>query len=425
MVLALAVLLRHMIPSQAQNDQPTNETHNLILGNQFVNQSPRHVEDAGSQKETDTGKIPKDVVNKATISTVIVRTPTGHGAGFFITTNGYLLTNYHVIEGATQAVVETKDGGKYPVQYICGYSPKLDIVRLKVKGQNFQCLQLAASSKINLDDSIFIIGHPYGHMWTMTKGYIAGKHREDDRPTIQVSADISPGTSGGPILLYDGTVCGVATCVENRSIRFTDGNYILDPSKVLKFGISVDAFLTATNIQGNERYTLTQVTEFNSKFRTLRLLAGILEITHERLMDLGKELTRMQFNNEAIYFDEVNFKSTARRLIAAVEYFNDRSDKTSEKTIDAAVLALGVSVKAALSSISFIVEADRTQTITISDRVANARKCFNSSIASMTAALSGTEKALKLYDLYIVNPIVQPSRISELRKRYESGQLKL
>lgn len=59
MVLALAVLLRHMIPSQAQNDQPTNETHNLILGNQFVNQSPRHVEDAGSQKETDTGKIQK------------------------------------------------------------------------------------------------------------------------------------------------------------------------------------------------------------------------------------------------------------------------------------------------------------------------------------------------------------------------------
>lgn len=404
-------------------------------------------EDWTGTKETDGRKIPHDIVTKASRATVLVRTPDGMGAGFFVTTNGYLLTNYHVIEGATKAIVETQDGARFAVQYVCAYSPKIDLAMLKVQGQSFQCLEFSEPTRINLDDSVFIIGHPHGHTWTLTKGYIAGKRREDDRPVIQFSADISPGNSGGPVLLYDGTVCGIATYMERRSIRFSDGNYILDPSSVLKFGIAVDAFQSATkNPDKLPRHTLAQVAEFNGKIRTLRLLAGILDITHERLIALRGGLTQLKFDtnyaydrtyrelggnyrvtdSQTIVYNADDFVDAAAGLRAAAVFLRDYiANKTGEEAIDAAVGNWRNCVNAADSSIRFIVAADGAQAGTASARVTGARRQFNGSIIAMASALSSTEKALTQYDKYIFDHIVTPSRVSELRQMYESGKLKL
>lgn len=412
----------------------------------FVRTSLSQEEWTGT-KESDGGKIPHEIVARASRATVLVRTPDGMGAGFLVTTNGYLLTNYHVIEGATKAIVETQDGGKFNVQYVCGYSPKLDLAMLKIQGQAFQCLEFADPTRINLDDSVFIIGHPHGHTWTLTKGYIAGKRREDDRPVIQFSADISPGNSGGPVLLYDGTVCGIATYMERRSIRFSDGNYILDPSSVLKFGIAVDAFQSATkNPDKLQRYTLAQVAEFNGKIRTLRLLAGILDITHERLIALRGGLTQLKFDtnyaydrtyrelggnyrvtdSQTIVYNADDFVDAAAGLRAASVFLRDYiANKTGEEAIDVAVSNWRNCVNAADSSIRFIIAADGAQAGTASARVTGARKQFNGSIIAMASALSSTEKALKQYDRYILDHIAPPSRIAELRQVYESGKLKL
>ena len=398
-------------------------------------------------KESDSGKIPQEVITRASRATVLVRTPGGIGAGFFVTTNGYLLTNYHVIEGASKAIVETRAGKKFRVQYVCGYSPKLDLAMLKVNGQAFDCLPFSDPTQVNLDDSVFIIGHPHGHTWTLTKGYIAGKRRENDRPVIQFSADISPGNSGGPVLLYDGTVCGIATYMEKRSIRFSDGNYILDPSAVLKFGIAVDAFQNATkHPEKLRRHTLAQVAEFNAKIQTLRLLAGILDITHDRLTALREGLTRLKFDtnyaydrtyrtldgnyrvtdSQTIVYNADDFVEAAAGLRAAGLFLRDYiADKTGEKAIDSAVDDWRTSVNAADSSIRFIVAADGSRAGTASARVRGAKKSFNSSIAAMDSALSSTEKALKQYDKYITDHIASPSRIAELRRMYKSGKLKL
>ena len=166
--------------------------------------------------------ISKEVISKATRATVVVNTKDGFGSGFLISTNGYLLTNYHVIEGASKAFVEFNNGDKLPVISCITYSPRLDLALLRIAPGDYECLELQSAENVTLGDPLFIIGHPHGHYWTLTKGYLAGKRTENNRPVIQFSADISPGNSGGPVMHLDGKVCGIATYIERQTLNFHD-----------------------------------------------------------------------------------------------------------------------------------------------------------------------------------------------------------
>ena len=221
----------------------------------------------------------KEIIAKATRATVIVRTKVGHGSGFIISTNGYLLTNYHVIEGAPQAVIEFNDGLKRPVLSALAYSPKTDLALLRIAPGNYECLDLEDPKSITLGDPLFIIGHPHGHWWTLTKGYLAGKRREDGRPVIQFSADISPGNSGGPVMNLAGRVCGIATYIERQKLEFGDGKYVLDPSSVLKFGVAVDAFYGVTNKTFSKQYSLAELAAFNQRIHSLNHDCPVLTTT--------------------------------------------------------------------------------------------------------------------------------------------------
>ncbi len=148
----------------------------------------------------------------------------GQGSGFFISSDGYLITNNHVVNGAERVVVFTNDGDKYEAEVI-GADPKSDIALIKVKGDDFPYLELGDSDSVQVGEWVLAIGSPFGQQNSVTAGIVSAKGRTDMRilgqngyeDFIQTDAAINPGNSGGPLIDLDGNVIGVNTAIISRS----------------------------------------------------------------------------------------------------------------------------------------------------------------------------------------------------------------
>ncbi len=137
----------------------------------------------------------------------------GIGSGFFISRDGLALTNYHVIDGASSAVITTADGVTHNVTGICGYDTVHDIAVLQVEGGGFPYLSLGDSAAIKTGDDVYAIGSPYGLLNTISNGVISNTGREvNGTDFIQYTAPISMGSGGGPVLNTKGQVVGL-TCL--------------------------------------------------------------------------------------------------------------------------------------------------------------------------------------------------------------------
>ena len=143
-------------------------------------------------------------------------TGTSTGSGFIISSDGYVLTNYHVIEGATAVSITTYDGKKFEAA-IVGSDSANDIALLKVNGSGLPVAALGSSNALNVGDQVVAIGNPLGELTsTMTVGYVSGKERTvtTDGATIdmiQTDAAINSGNSGGPLFNMRGEVVGITT----------------------------------------------------------------------------------------------------------------------------------------------------------------------------------------------------------------------
>jgi micrococcal nuclease len=187
-------------------------------------------------KKKNKQYILQNVIN----STVKVITPKTVGTGFLISRNGEILTNYHVVANQKNIRVELKNGTtKNAIYYkTTKDSKKMDIVMLKIKGSYSNYLKLAKyEPKIN--DNIFVVGHPYGYDWTLSKGYVTG-YQGTNPSNIQISANISPGNSGSAICNTKGEVVGIAKTIELNNIKFNIGYLVYDPTNVLYFGLSLN-----------------------------------------------------------------------------------------------------------------------------------------------------------------------------------------
>lgn len=148
----------------------------------------------------------------------------GLGSGFIISSDGYILTNEHVIEGAQQIQV-TIVGRSKPLQAkVVGSDRELDLAVLKVDaGSNLPTLKLGNSDQIAVGNWVIAIGNPYGLDHTVTVGVISAKGRpvtvEDRsyRNLLQTDASINPGNSGGPLLNLSGEVIGINTAVSAQA----------------------------------------------------------------------------------------------------------------------------------------------------------------------------------------------------------------
>ncbi len=138
------------------------------------------------------------------------------GSGFIIASDGYVVTNYHVIEGATQVTVTLHNGETLEAQVV-GYESTNDVALLKAEGEDLPFVTLGSSDKLIVGDMVAAIGNPLGELTsTLTVGYVSAKDRivNTDGSVInmlQTDAAINSGNSGGPLFNMNGEVVGITT----------------------------------------------------------------------------------------------------------------------------------------------------------------------------------------------------------------------
>jgi serine protease Do len=190
---------------------------------------------------------------------VQVKTPGGLGSGFFINENGYLITNFHVIEGETEISVEVyhQENGQltrdtYRQVRIVAINKFQDLALLHIEDKGapkFKAVTLGSSDAISVGDAVFAIGSPLGLERTVTQGILSTKTRElEGQLYLQTSAAINPGNSGGPLFNLNGEVVGVT----NMKITFGEGLGFAIPVELVKnFLDHRDAFAYSTDNPNN------------------------------------------------------------------------------------------------------------------------------------------------------------------------------
>ena len=144
------------------------------------------------------------------------RQGTSTGSGFIISDDGYVVTNHHVVEGATDVTVTLSTGDEYTAKVI-GSDSLNDVALLKVEATGLPAVKLGSSDKLAIGDMVCAIGNPLGSLTaTLTVGYVSGKDRQvtTDNSTInmiQTDAAINSGNSGGPLFNMYGEVVGITS----------------------------------------------------------------------------------------------------------------------------------------------------------------------------------------------------------------------
>ena len=138
------------------------------------------------------------------------------GSGFIISEDGYVVTNYHVVEGASKITVSSFDGNEYTATLV-GQDSTNDVAVLKVEAEGLPCVVMGSSTELAVGDQVVAIGNPLGELTaTLTVGYVSAKDRDVTTEgatinMIQTDAAINSGNSGGPLFNMKGEVVGITT----------------------------------------------------------------------------------------------------------------------------------------------------------------------------------------------------------------------
>lgn len=141
----------------------------------------------------------------------------GLGSGAFISKEGHIVTNFHVIDGVSEVQVTTNDGKKYPARII-GANQQRDVALLKVDGgkAEFPALSFANSDEAKVGQLVFAVGNPFGLSGTVTQGIISARDRhlsDGALDYLQTDTVINPGNSGGPLVNIKGEIVGINVAI--------------------------------------------------------------------------------------------------------------------------------------------------------------------------------------------------------------------
>jgi len=201
----------------------------------------------------------RDLVKQIGEAVVQVRTPSGLGSGFIINEDGFLITNFHVIEGETEISVEVylQRSGQlerktYKKVRIVAINKFADLALLKIEDadtQKFKHVVIGSSDALAVGESVFAIGSPMGLERTVTEGILSTKTREMQGILyLQTTAQINPGNSGGPLFNLAGEVVGVT----NMKIMFGEGLGFAIPAEAVRFFLDHrDAFAYSNDNPSN------------------------------------------------------------------------------------------------------------------------------------------------------------------------------
>ena len=232
----------------------------------------------GSQSARPQKGIPaiaKDA-NGAVVS-IVMSDKDGHsvvqGTGFLVSTDGRVVTNYHVIEHGTSAVIKLPDGAFFVVDGVLAIDKARDIAVIKAHGNNFRTVSLGDSDRLEVGEEVVAIGNPLSLESTVSNGILSGVRsvEKEGGKFLQITAPVSPGSSGGPLFNMAGEVVGITTLhVEggenlNFAIPINDVKPMLQtsfsalanfPDKA-KAGEATPSGLTTAHVIGIERTIIT------------------------------------------------------------------------------------------------------------------------------------------------------------------------
>jgi len=189
-----------------------------------------------------TSRSVRELVNEIGEAVVQVGTPSGLGSGFFLNEDGFLITNFHVIEGETQITVEVYhqhdgqlDRKTHKQVRIIALNKFADLALLKVDDKDapkFKSVPLGSADALAVGETVFAIGSPLGLERTVTEGILSTKTREmGGQLYLQTTAQINPGNSGGPLFNLSGEVIGVT----NMKVSSGEGLGFAIPVEYVKF----------------------------------------------------------------------------------------------------------------------------------------------------------------------------------------------
>jgi len=163
------------------------------------------------------------------------------GSGVILSKNGYIVTNYHVISGATKIIVKTIDGKEYKAKLI-GSDPKTDLAVIKIDAKNLHPITIANSDKVEVGDLVLAIGNPFGLKESVTAGIVSALNRDSIglnayENFIQTDAAINPGNSGGALVDMKGRLIGINSAIISRS-GGNNGIGFAIPSNMVKFVVT-------------------------------------------------------------------------------------------------------------------------------------------------------------------------------------------
>ena len=235
----LACRLSPFSVSPTNTQQPTPYSQTVPV---FPTAQPQVVIPQGSGSLTERDAILADLYNRVSPGVVSIQTITaaggGQGSGFVYDTEGHIITNYHVVEGAQELEVDFSSGLKVRGEVLAtDLDSDLAVVKVDVNPADLVPVPLGDSDLLNVGQTVVAIGNPFGLSGTMTIGIVSAKGRtlesmrEADSTSffsagdlIQTDAAINPGNSGGPLLNLAGEVVGV-----NRAIRTESSNTTGEP----------------------------------------------------------------------------------------------------------------------------------------------------------------------------------------------------
>ncbi len=248
--------------------------------------------------------------------------PFSTGTGFFINSNGNALTNLHVIEDAKFAFARDYKGNIYEIDRIVKTCEECDLAEININGQGkpFSYLNLTYNIPLKASD-IFVIGNPEGFESTVTKGIISSIRENNQEKVIQISAPISPGSSGSPIMDMKGNVIGVAT-YQHKSGQNLNFGYWIGCKDKLKKNVNYNL----SNSQSRNLYIINEICETESN-----LVLNSIEINPKNtVLNLSFTNTSLQFGDGAFIFTNVGDKSKSF-------YIQDKNNGKKRYVYDATI----------------------------------------------------------------------------------------
>jgi S1-C subfamily serine protease len=167
-----------------------------------------------------------------------------YGSGVIVSSDGKIVTNYHVVEGATQVEIKLENDKTYPCKGMLSYDEDRDIAVLKIEASGLPQAELGDSDKVITGDRILTIGCPQGLERTMSDGLVSSIRTFDEQKYIQISAPIDHGSSGGALIDKTGKVIGI-TCA---TIAFAQNLNFAVPINDVKNIMKTESFSPFTSV---------------------------------------------------------------------------------------------------------------------------------------------------------------------------------